>query len=253
MDCSPATRQPGSSSLVCTGQEGTTFPLPRSLIRHCCACLSPKACARVRRSPCAGRAPTSPTAFCGSVALSHGSTGTWSLVSPRRSAHALTCPSPPRLWRSWVGQGEPSGRAGQGGLDLVLDGLVFITESGTAVDPRNGLRAISAVAKALGISGVGLHRLRHATRMLTAGVPLHTVSGYSGTPASQSPAACTATLRRPTALRSNGLVRTCALLHRCYTVAAPLLHRCCTVATRQQRGRLGFGPKRPLMRCFPSG
>ena len=101
---------------------------------------------------------------------------------------------------------------------------MFITESGTAVDPRNGLRAISAVAKALGISGVGLHRLRHATRMLAAGVPLHTVSDlYSGTPASQSPAACTATLRggcslrRPTALRSNGLVRTCA-------VATPLLH-----------------------------
>jgi len=122
MNCSPATRQPGSSSLVCRGQEGTTFPLPRSLIRHCCACSSPKACATVRRSPCAGRTPTSPTAFCGSVALSDGSTGTWSLVSPRRSAHALTCPSPPRLWRSWVGQGEPSGRAGQGGLDLVLDG-----------------------------------------------------------------------------------------------------------------------------------
>ena len=52
--------------------------------------------------PCAGRTSISPTAFCGSVALSHGSTGTWSLVSPRRSAHALTCPSPPRLWRCWV-------------------------------------------------------------------------------------------------------------------------------------------------------
>jgi len=65
MNCSPATRQPGSSSLVCRGQEGTTFPLPRSLIRHCCACLSPKACATVRRSPYAGRTPISPTAFCG--------------------------------------------------------------------------------------------------------------------------------------------------------------------------------------------
>jgi hypothetical protein len=43
-------------------------------------------------------------------------------VSPKRSAHAVTCPPPPRLWRSWVGQGEPNGRAGQGGLDLVLDG-----------------------------------------------------------------------------------------------------------------------------------
>ena len=59
-------------------------------------------------------------------------------------------------------------------------GLVFTTEPGTAVDPRNGLPAISAVAKALGISGVGLHRLRHATRMLAAGVPLHTVSELLG-------------------------------------------------------------------------
>ena len=57
---------------------------------------------------------------------------------------------------------------------------MFITESGTAVDPRNALRAISAAAKALGISGVGLHRLRHATRMLAAGVPLHTVSELLG-------------------------------------------------------------------------
>ena len=62
----------------------------------------------------------------------------------------------------------------------VETGLVFTTESGTAVDPRNGLRAINAAAKALGISGVGLHRLRHATRMLAAGVPLYTVSELLG-------------------------------------------------------------------------
>jgi hypothetical protein len=245
MNCSPATRPPGSSSLVCRGQEGTTFPLPRSLIRHCCACSSPKACATVRRSPCAGRTPTSPTAFCGSVALSHGSTGTWSLVSPRRSAHALTCPSPPQLWRSWVGQGEPSGRAGQGGLDLVLDGLVFITESGTAVDPRNALRAISAAANALGISGVGLHRLRHATHMLAAGVPLHTVSELLG----HASVAVTGGVyghppRRVCPPPSNGSQQQWAGENVC---------RCYTVATRQQRGRLGFCPKRPLTCCFPSG
>ena len=52
--------------------------------------------------------------------------------------------------------------------------------SGTALDPRNAPRAISAVAKALGISGVGPHRLRHATRMLAAGVLLHTVSELLG-------------------------------------------------------------------------
>jgi integrase len=57
---------------------------------------------------------------------------------------------------------------------------VFTTERGTAVDPRNALRAISTAAKALGMSGVGLHTLRHATRMLAAGVPLHTVSELLG-------------------------------------------------------------------------
>jgi hypothetical protein len=46
-------------------------------------------------------------------------------------------------------------------------------------------------------------------------------------------------LCRSAALSSNGLVRTCA-------VATP-------VATRQQRDRLGFCPKRPLTCCFPSG
>ena len=55
---------------------------------------------------------------------------------------------------------------------------MFTTERGTAVDPRNALRAINTAAKALGMSGVGLHTLRHsaATHMLAAGVPLHTVS-----------------------------------------------------------------------------
>ena len=59
---------------------------------------------------------------------------------------------------------------------------MFTTESGTAVDPRNRLRAISAAAKALGINDVGLHTLRHATRMLAAGVRLHTVSELLGHP-----------------------------------------------------------------------
>jgi hypothetical protein len=55
-------------------------------------------------------------------------------------------------------------------------------ESGTAVDPRSALRAISTAAKALGMSGVGMHRLRHsfATHMLAVGVPMHTVSALIG-------------------------------------------------------------------------
>ena len=59
----------------------------------------------------------------------------------------------------------------------VETGLVFTTESGTAVDPRNALRAINTAAKALDINDVGLHTLRHsfATHMPAADVPLHTV------------------------------------------------------------------------------
>ena len=117
--------------------------------------------------------------------------------------------------------------------------------AGTAVEPRR-LRAINTAAKALGISGVGLHRLRHATRMLAAGVPLHTVSELLG----HSSVAVTGdvhsprlqpghALRRSAALSSHELVRMCAM-------ATPM-------ATRQQRGRLGFCPKWPLTCCFPSG
>jgi len=64
----------------------------------------------------------------------------------------------------------------------VETGLVFTTERGTAVDPRNALRAINTAAKALGMSGVGLYTLRYsfATHMLAAGVPLHTVSELLG-------------------------------------------------------------------------
>ena len=118
-------------------------------------------------------------------------------------------------------------------------GLVFTMESGTAVDPRSALRPISTAAKALGISDVGTHTLRYSICHAHARGRRATAYGLGATRAllrrghrgrarprlQPARAFC-----RPAALSSNGLVRTFA------------------VATRGQRGRLGFCPKRPLMR-----
>lgn len=41
-------------------------------------------------------------------------------------------------------------------------GLVFATELGTPVDPRNLLRTIENAARTAGIEGVGIHTLRHS-------------------------------------------------------------------------------------------
>lgn len=64
-------------------------------------------------------------------------------------------------------------------------GYVFTTEFGQPCDPRNALRALSVAAKAVGLSGAGLHTLRHsvASVMISGGVPLKVVSdilGHSG-------------------------------------------------------------------------
>ena len=49
-------------------------------------------------------------------------------------------------------------------------GLVFATELGTPVDPRNILRTIQIAAHKAGMSGVGVHTLRHSCRGRLAGV-----------------------------------------------------------------------------------
>ena len=61
-------------------------------------------------------------------------------------------------------------------------GYVFTTEDGQPCDPRNALRALKAAATKAGMTGVGLHTLRHsaATAMLTNGVPLKVVSEILG-------------------------------------------------------------------------
>jgi integrase len=61
-------------------------------------------------------------------------------------------------------------------------GLVFTSELGTPVDPRNLLRTIEAAATKAGINGVVVHTLRHsaATTWLEAGVHIKAVADLLG-------------------------------------------------------------------------
>jgi integrase len=61
-------------------------------------------------------------------------------------------------------------------------GLVFTTELGGPVDPRNLLRVIEGAARAAGVPGVGVHTLRHsaAVAWLEAGVHIKAVADLLG-------------------------------------------------------------------------
>jgi integrase len=60
--------------------------------------------------------------------------------------------------------------------------LVFTTELGRVVEPRNLLRVVETAAKRIGLDGVGAHTLRHsaATAWLEAGVHIKQVSDLLG-------------------------------------------------------------------------
>lgn len=61
-------------------------------------------------------------------------------------------------------------------------GLMFTTDRGTPVDPRNLLRTVEVAAKAAGVSGVGVHTLRHsaAVAWLERGVHIKAVADLLG-------------------------------------------------------------------------
>lgn len=70
-------------------------------------------------------------------------------------------------------------RAGSAWTDTAL---VFTTETGTAVDPRNLLRSFVGVARRAGVEHASLHTLRHsgATTLLESGVNIVAVSRLLG-------------------------------------------------------------------------
>lgn len=61
-------------------------------------------------------------------------------------------------------------------------GLVFTTEFGTPVEPRNILRTVETAAAKAGMEGVGVHTLRHsaAVAWLEAGVHIKAVADLLG-------------------------------------------------------------------------
>ena len=61
-------------------------------------------------------------------------------------------------------------------------GLVFATEVGTPVDPRNLLRSLELAATSAGVVGTGVHTLRHsaAVAWLEAGVHIRQVADLLG-------------------------------------------------------------------------
>lgn len=61
-------------------------------------------------------------------------------------------------------------------------GLVFTTELGTPVDPRNLLRVVEAAAKKANVEGIGVHTLRHSAAVgwLEAGVHIKAVADLLG-------------------------------------------------------------------------
>ena len=60
--------------------------------------------------------------------------------------------------------------------------LVFTTELGGPIDPRNLLRVIEGAAASAGVAGVGVHTLRHSAAVdwLEAGVHIKAVADLLG-------------------------------------------------------------------------
>ena len=109
--------------------------------------------------------------------------GRLTITEPKTDRARRTIPLSPAvvamLKRHKAAQAAEKLRAGGQWQDC---GLVFTTELGASVDPRNLLRVIEGAARAAGIEGVGIHTLRHsaAVRWLERGVHIKAVADLLG-------------------------------------------------------------------------
>ena len=113
-----------------------------------------------------------------------GRVGTQLVFSePKTERSRRTVPLSPAvvamLRKHKVSQAAERLRAGNQWKD---SGLVFTTELGAPVDPRNFLRVVEAAAKAAGVAGVGVHTLRHSAAVgwLESGVHIKAVADLLG-------------------------------------------------------------------------
>lgn len=98
-----------------------------------------------------------------------------------RSRRAVPLPDPvvAVLRQHRARQAEERLRAGTAWVD---SGLVFTSEVGTPLDPRNALRSLTSAARRAGLSEVGLHTLRHtaASALIRSDVHMRVVQELLG-------------------------------------------------------------------------
>ena len=105
------------------------------------------------------------------------------ITEPKTARSRRTVPMPPAvvamLRKHRTEQNAERLRAGD---QWTHSGLVFTTELGGPVDPRNLLRVIEVAAKAAGVEGVGVHTLRHSAAVdwLESGVHIKAVADLLG-------------------------------------------------------------------------
>jgi integrase len=125
-------------------------------------------------------------------------------------------------------------------------GLVFTTEVGTALEPRNVLRRFDTLAHRAGLEGVHLHTLRHSAASFLLAAGTHTRRSYrstSGTRPTPSPPTSTATSRRRRHARLRTVSTKRSSGERCCAI-----RRCCTGCCSDVRGALPSPVALPLTR-----
>lgn len=137
----------------------------------------------VRRSPCAGLTSTPTAHYVGCVAAWVELSSVSRSGHPRHSGRLGVVPLP--QFAVTTLRLHPTRQAAErltAGLAWTDADLVFSTEVGTPLEPRNVLRRFQVITTRLGLAGVSLHTLRHsvASFLVAAGTHTKVVSDHLG-------------------------------------------------------------------------